>query len=113
MDLAHTRTSDGQSKERTVNSRNMLRVAGLALAGLLATTAAHAQAAPAAGPIKVGVINVRQAIVTTGEGKQASTELQSQFASRQNELQGLQKQIEDIRQRLSTGGDKLSPEEQG
>jgi outer membrane protein len=73
-----------------------------------------AQSAPAAGSIastKVGVLNVRQAIVSTAEGKQASNELQGQFTSRQTELENLNKQVNDIRQRLQANGDKLSPEE--
>jgi len=47
---------------------------------LLGTTAVQAQtAAGSASSGKIGVINVRQAIVTTAEGKQASTDLQTQF----------------------------------
>jgi outer membrane protein len=60
---------------------------------------------------KIGVINVRQAIASTSEGKQAGAELQSQFAPRQSELEGLNKQINDLRQRMDAGS-KLSPEEQ-
>ena len=60
---------------------------------------------------KIGVINVRQAIASTAEGKQAGAELQSQFASRQNELEGLNKQINDLRQRIDSGTGKFSPEE--
>ena len=60
---------------------------------------------------KIGVINVRQAIATTAEGKQAGAELQSQFSARQNELESLQKQINDLRQRLDAGQGKLSQEE--
>jgi len=76
----------------------------LALAALLAAPAAWAQtqgggaAAPATG--KTGVLNVRQAIVSTAEGKQAQAELQSQFAPRQTEMDSLNKQIEDLRNRL-------------
>ncbi len=80
-----------------------VRLATTALAALLATPAAFAQqgttggaaAPPAAAPTKIGVINVRGAIVTTAEGKQASAELQSQFAPRNTELQNLGKQIQD------------------
>jgi outer membrane protein len=60
---------------------------------------------------KLGVINVHQAIASTAEGKQAGAELQSQFAPRQNELEGLNKQINDLRQRIDSGTGKLSPEE--
>jgi outer membrane protein len=98
-----------------VNSRNIFLGAILA-ACVAGMPVARAQgnggaAAPATGS-KLGVINVRQAIVTTSEGKQASAELQSQFAPRQTELENMQKQIADLRSRLSAGGDKLSQEEQ-
>jgi outer membrane protein len=91
----------------------MFRMTVLAAAALIGSIAAHAQAAPAnAAAEKLGVLSVRQAIVNTAEGKQASAELQSQFAARQSELENMNKQINDIRQRLQTGGDKLSQEEQ-
>ena len=85
----------------------------VALIGFVAAQAQSAPANAAATPgNKVGVLSVRQAIVTTAEGKQASAELQSQFSARQTELENLNKQISDLRQRLQTGGDKLSQEEQ-
>lgn len=95
----------------------MFRNTALVAAVFTGCIAAHAQSAPATSAAtpgnKVGVLSVRQAIVTTAEGKQASAELQSQFAARQSELENLNKQINDLRQRLQTGGDKLSQEEQG
>lgn len=100
------------NKENKVNSRNMIRTVALAVACLLGTVAVHAQtAAGAASGNKIGVINVRQAIVTTGEGKQASAELQTQFASRQNDLENMNKQINDLRQRLQSGAATLSEDE--
>jgi outer membrane protein len=100
-------------KETKVNSRNIIRTALLAATCLIGTSVLHAQATGAAGGAgKVGVVNVRQAIVGTAEGKVASAELQSQFAARQTELENLNKQVNDLRQRLATGGDKLSQEEQ-
>jgi len=95
-----------------VNSRNIIRVAVLGAACVLANTAVRAQAAGASMAAgKFAVVNVRQAIVTTAEGKLASGELQTQFAARQNELEGLNKQINDLRQRLSSGQNTLSDEE--
>jgi outer membrane protein len=44
-------------------------------------------------------------------GGQAGAELQSQFAARQNELEGMNKQINDLRQRLEAGRGKISDEE--
>ncbi|MBS1840550.1 MAG: OmpH family outer membrane protein [Acidobacteria bacterium] len=91
----------------------MFRMTALAAAALVGSIAAHAQAAPAtAAAEKVGVLGVRQAIVNTAEGKQASAELQSQFAARQSELENMNKQINDIRQRLQAGQNTLSQDEQ-
>ncbi len=91
--------------------KKMYLSAALAAASLIGASAICAQAAPAGATTKVGVLNVRGAIVNTAEGKQASSELQAQFASRQTELENMNKQINDIRQRLQANGDKLSPEE--
>lgn len=104
------------NKEKKVNSRFVVRTAALAAACLLGTGAIWAQSPPAAGSTaggKVGVISIRQAIVTTAEGKLASAELQSQFASRQNEIENLNKQINDVQQKLQAGTGKLSQEEEG
>jgi outer membrane protein len=102
------------NKEKKVNSRFVVRTAALA-ACILGSTAAWAQAPAAAGSAasgKVGVISIRQAIVTTAEGKLASAELQSKFASRQNEIENLNKQISELQQRLQAGANKLSQEEE-
>lgn len=90
-----------------------IRVGVPVLAALLMTPAVWAQAsgAGAAASGKVGVINIQAAIASTAEGKQAAAELQSQFAPRTNELQNMQKQIEDLRNRLQTGQSTLSDEE--
>jgi outer membrane protein len=95
-----------------------IRYATSALAGLLLVPAAWAQtAAPAhaagdaAAPSKIAVINVQVAITSTAEGKQASAELQSQFAPRNQELENMRKQIEELQNRLRTGATTLSDEE--
>jgi outer membrane protein len=103
-----------------VNCRELFFTTILAGAFFFGASASplRAQGAAAAAPAssgasgKIGVINVRQAIVTTSEGKQASAELQSQFAARQTELENLNKQITDLRQRLSAGQATLSQDEQ-
>jgi len=104
-----------KTKENKVNSRFVVRTAVLAAACILSVASAWAQAPAAAGSAaggKVGVISIRQAIVSTAEGKVASAELQSQFASRQNEIENLNKQISDVQQRLQAGAGKLSPDEE-
>ncbi len=93
--------------------RKKFQIAIVAAACAFGASALRAQAtAPgSASGSKLGVINVRQAIASTSEGKQAGAELQSQFAPRQSELEGLNKQINDLRSRMEAGS-KLSPEEQ-
>jgi outer membrane protein len=105
-----------KNKENTVNSRIIIRSAALAAGCLLGTAAGWAQgaAAPAASApaAKVAIINFRAAIGATAEGKQASAELQSQFAPRSAEIDNLTKQINDLQQKLQAGQGKLSPEEE-
>jgi outer membrane protein len=98
---------------RSGSRKTIFQLAALAAAFLLAAAALPAQttAPGSASAGKIGVINVRQAIAGTAEGKQAGAELQSQFAPRQNELEALNKQINDLRQRLDASQGKLSPEE--
>ena len=100
---------------RSESSRLAFQIAAFACACLLGAAGVRAQASPAAGSasaVKVGVINVRQAIASTSEGKQAGAELQSQFAPRQNELEGLNKQISDLRQRLDASKGKINADEE-
>lgn len=89
----------------------------LALALLLLPAAgAWAQTGGSAAPsgqVKLAILNVRQAIVTTGEGKQASAQLQTQFAAQQTDLQNMQKQINDLQNRISNSHGTLSDDEQG
>ena len=78
------------------------RLAALSFAALLVVSAACGQtAASGNSTVKVGVVNMMQAISSTAEGKQAASELQSQFLSRQQELDSLNKQLEDVQQRLN------------
>lgn len=98
------------------------KVTTIALAALLLAAAAptgiqaqgnaakpDSSAAPAPG--RVGILNVRLAVVSTAEGKQASAELQSQFAPRQTELENMRKRLQDIQTRLTTGGQTLADDE--
>lgn len=96
-----------------VNSRYLSTAAALAILCLAPVRGVRAQgaASAAAAPTKIAVINVRNAIVATAEGKQAQAQLQSQFAPKQNELQNLQKQIEDLQRRMSDGARTLSDDE--
>jgi len=95
----------------------VLRSAALSAACLIGTAASWAQSAPAAGAAapatkSVAIINLRGAIGSTAEGKQASAELQSQFAPRSSEIDTLTKQITELQQKLQASAGKLSQEEE-
>ena len=97
-----------------VNLRSKGTWAALAIIFLAPLAGVRAQStggAAASAPTKIAVLNVRNAIVATAEGKQAQALLQSQFAPKQNELQATQKQIEDIQRRMSEGARTLSDDE--
>jgi outer membrane protein len=98
-----------------VNLRSKGTWAALAIISLAPLAGVRAQstgaAAAASAPSKIAVLNVRNAIVATAEGKQAQAQLQSQFAPKQNELQSTQKQIEDLQRRMSEGARTLSDDE--
>src|SRR5580704_526217 len=85
----------------------------LAVLIFLPVAGAWAQGGAAtSAPPKIAVMNVREAIVSTAEGKQASAQLQTQFNPQQSDLDSLQKQIQELQSRLSTGARTLSTDEQ-
>jgi outer membrane protein len=92
------------------NLRSIGSMAALAVFCLAPVPGARAQG-NAAAPVKIAMINVRNAIVATAEGKQAQGQLQAQFAPKQNELQSMQKSIEDIQRKLTEGARTLSDDE--
>lgn len=94
-----------------VNLRSTSRIAAIAMVFLAPVAGIRAQGTGTTAPTKIAVLNVRNAIVATAEGKQAQAQLQSQFAPRQGELQNTQKQIEDIQRRMSEGARTLSDDE--
>jgi outer membrane protein len=94
-----------------MNVKRVVIAAALLLLAPAAQVFAQGGAAPASAAQKIGILNVRQAVFSTAEGKLALAELQSQFAPRSNELDGLRKQIDDLQSRLTAGSRTLSDEE--
>lgn len=94
--------------------KNRMGIAALAVTlaapGVWAQTSTAAHADPPV-PMKVGALNMEAAITSTQEGKQAANELNVKFAPRQNELQNLQKQAQDLTTRLQTQSNTLSDDE--
>jgi outer membrane protein len=96
-----------------MDSHARLRNSVMVFAALLFFPAAGvwAQTASTAAQTKIGVINIRQAIISTKEGTQASAQLNIQFTPRQNDLESLNKQIQDLQNRLNSGARTLSDDE--
>lgn len=74
---------------------------------------AGAQAAPKAGDpaAKIGVMDFQGAIAGTAEGKKDMATMSTEFEPRQNELTSLQKQAQDIQNKLAAGANTLSDNE--
>ena len=93
---------------------------GLGLSIAFAATAfaqgaAASPAAPAAStgpvPTKIGVVNIQQAIGECAEGKKELDALQQKFTPKQNELKGLNDEVENLKKQYQAQADKLSDEE--
>ena len=67
----------------------------------LAVAGAWAQTVPASSQPKIGIVNLQRAIASTAEGKKASAELQNKFAREQSDLQAMQKQLQDLQNRIT------------
>jgi len=78
-----------------VNPKLILRTTLITLACFLAATL-HAQSSP-----KIAIINLRLAIATTAEGKQALADFETRFAARQKELDEISRKIDDIARQFS------------
>ena len=97
------------------NAMKWQAVVAAALLGgmaLLAPSAA-AQAEPAQlAQLKIAVVNTVQAIQQSEEAQAFTENLQQELAPEQTELQGLQQEIADLRQRVQDEGDVMSADEQ-
>lgn len=75
-------------------------------------TASVATTAPSAGaaayPTKIGLFNVRDAIMATADGKKGALDLEDKFASRKTSLQKRQIDIQAKQEQLNRGGATMS-----
>jgi Skp family chaperone for outer membrane proteins len=101
-------------KEKEMKAMKVIRVSAMmALCGM-GGAGLWAQTKPVNGAdtgAKVAAINMRAAIANTAEGKQAAAQLETEFLARRRELEDLNKKINDLQQRLTTGATTLSDEE--
>jgi outer membrane protein len=61
---------------------------------------------------KIGLVNIQEAILSTGEGKKAMADLQKKYQPRQQEVQKLQQEIQAITDQLQKQAATLSEDEQ-
>jgi outer membrane protein len=77
-----------------------------------ALPAAPSAAAPAAtnpaGGTKIGTVNIEQAIFASNEGQRDFEALNKKLEPKQNELKGMNDEVESLKKQLSTQGEKLN-----
>jgi outer membrane protein len=78
---------------------------------LAAVTCAFA-VLPAAAQSKIAIINMQQALLATAEMKKAQADLEAKFKPRQEAMNKLQRDLEEIQKQLQTMGDKLTQQAQ-
>jgi outer membrane protein len=94
--------------------KNRYFISCVALALLCVAPIAKAQGGAPQGTAnsnKIAVVRVLEAITACAEGKQANAEIQSRFAPRTAEIDGINKQIEDLQKKAQAGANTLSEEE--
>ncbi len=88
----------------------VLALSTLALAQAGGAAPAPTPATPAPPPIKVGIINIQAAIAYSNEGIRDFSALQKKFEPKQNEINTLNKEIEELKKQLqaqaSVGSDE-------
>jgi outer membrane protein len=95
-----------------VKNRSIISCVALALLCVAPVVKAQGGAPPAgANANKVAVVRVLEAIGTTAEGKAAQAEIATRFGPRTAEIDGINKQIEDIQKKLQAGANTLSEDE--
>lgn len=98
-------------KNFVVVSALVLGVAVLASAQTPGTPLVKPPAAPAVSgpaPTKIAIINVQQAIMSTGDGRKAATEMQTKFNPRQEQLKKMQADIQAMQDQMKKGSATMS-----
>jgi outer membrane protein len=103
-------------------NRNFVRsIPAMALALTLSVPAFAQSAVPAAAApaptaslsTKVGIINIQAAIVNSNEGQRDFESLQKKFDPKRAELEGLNKEVDDLQKKFNAQNDKLNDEARG
>lgn len=80
------------------------------IAPSVGTSLATAPAASSTGSVKVGIIDIQQAIIGTNEGARDFEALQKKFEPKRTELSAQNTEIENLKKQLNTQGDKMNEE---
>jgi outer membrane protein len=67
--------------------------------------------AQAAGPTRVGIIHIQNAIISTKDGQKAAKDLQDKFAPTRSRLEKKQQEIESDKAKLNQGSNAMSSEQ--
>jgi outer membrane protein len=78
------------------------------LFGLLSAMAGICAAQTAAAPVKVGVIQIQAALVSTKDGQAAAADLENRLGPRRKELEKQQADIKDMQDKLQRGGNTMA-----
>lgn len=97
----------GSGKEKTVNLKKILPAAFMIPVGLLATATLGAQSSAP----KLAILNLRLAIASTAEGKQALADFETRFAVRQKEIDQINRKINDLAQQFGEKQNTWSDEQ--
>jgi outer membrane protein len=85
----------------------------LSVPGFAQSAAPAAAAAAVPASAKVGIVNIQAAIVGSNEGQRDFAELQKKFDPKRQELEGLNKEVDELQKKFNTQGDKLNDEARG
>jgi outer membrane protein len=91
----------------------LAQTAALPAAPSAAANNAAAPVATTSTGTRLGTINVEQAIFATNEGQRDFEVLSKKLEPKQNELKGLNDEVESLRKQLNTQGEKLNDETRG
>jgi outer membrane protein len=73
-----------------------------------ASSPGPAASAPASTGVRVGTINIQEAIIATNEGQRDFEALNKKFEPKKTELKGLSDEVESLKKQLNTQGDKMN-----
>jgi len=77
------------------------------------TSATTTATAPTAGPTKIGVISIQDAILATNDGQKEFEALGKKFEPKRTEIKSLSDEIDSLKKQLDAQGTKLNDESRG